>query len=96
VNDNRGGSIERVITRGFSETFAQTENWGNNVGAEITVGTSFSTGVPFIAEGEISMEVSASYEHEWGRETYREITYSTEVNCRAPPRTRVECRYITN
>ena len=96
MNDNRGGSIERVITRGFSETFAQTENWGNAAGAEISVGTSFSTGVPFIAEGEISMEVSASYEHTWGKETYHETTYSTTVTCKAPPKTKVVCSYITN
>ena len=96
INDNRGGTVERVLEKGFSEKFAQTESWGNTVGASITVGTKFKTGVPLFAEGEVSVEVSASYEHTWGKETYHETKYSTTVTCKAPPKTKVVCSYITN
>ena len=66
VNDNRGGTIARTLEKEFTETVSQTESWGNTVGASVTVGTTFKTGVPFVSEGEVSMEVSASYEHTWG------------------------------
>ena len=33
----------------------------------MSIGTTFSTGVPFIAQGEISVDVSASYEYSAGK-----------------------------
>lgn len=96
MNDNRHGTVERVLEKEFTKTFAQTESWGHTAGASITVGTTFKTGVPSISEGEISMEVSASYEHTWGTEQYEEETYSTNVKCSAPPGTKTVCDYITN
>ena len=77
------------------KSFAQTENWSNTAGASITVGTTFKTGIPFIVSGEISTSVTAAFDHTWGKTTYEELTYSTFVNCPAPPGIKVTCKYLT-
>lgn len=96
VNDNRQGSITRVTSKEITETVTETSFFSNAVGVGIEVGTTFSTGVPFIAKGEISVTVSASYEHTWGGETTREKSYTDTIHCESPPRTKTLCEYVAN
>lgn len=44
-------------------------------------------GVPFVAEGKISAEVSASIDSKWGESTSTTKTWSMEVSMRADPGT---------
>jgi len=91
--DNRCGSVERTQTKTFSRTVAQTESYESDVGVEISVGTSFDVGVPFLGSASVDLSVTASYSHSWGKEAYEERTYATEVNCRSPAGVMTTCSY---
>ena len=49
-----------------SRTIIETSSFQHTAGASVSIGTSFSTGVPFLAEGKIEVEVTASYEYSAG------------------------------
>ena len=80
----------------MSRKFTNTQNWGNSIGVEISVGTKFKAGLPLIGKSEVEVSVNTSYEHTWGKEESTEVSYSLEVPCKAPPKTRVECKYVAN
>ena len=80
----------------MSRTFTNTQNWGNTIGVGISVGTTFKAGVPFIGKAEVSMSVETNYEHTWGKEESTEVSYTMVVPCKAPPKKRVECKYVAN
>jgi hypothetical protein len=96
TNNNLGGSVERTITRKISKTVTQTEHYANSVGVSITVGAKFETGIPTVGAGEVSTEVTSSFEHEWGKETSKSVTYETEIACKAAAHTKVVCKYVAN
>jgi len=92
--NNINGSIERDCSRTEAATVAQTETYENNAEVSITMGTTFSAGVPFVADGEISTELSASYGHTWGTETYDEKEYRQNIECVSPPGILTVCKYV--
>jgi hypothetical protein len=93
--NNKQGSITRDCSRIISKTVAQTESYENSIGVGITVGTTFEAGVPFVAEGQISMELSTTYTHTWGDSTYEETKYEQNVKCTVPAKTSVVCKYVS-
>lgn len=96
VNDNRGGSVERKRVKEIRETIAETSTFSHTAGVGIEVGTTFSTGVPFIAKGEISVTLSAHYEHTWGQTTTKTKSFTDTIHCKSPPRTKTVCEYVAN
>jgi hypothetical protein len=50
----------------FSHTHSDTKTWGHTVGLKMGVKTSFSTGVPCIAEGKVEVSFEANYSYNWG------------------------------
>lgn len=77
-----------------SRTITETSSFQHTAGASVSVGTSFKTGVPYIAEGEISVEVSASYEYSAGTENSEERTVQAEFACVGAPYKITECNAL--
>ena len=74
-----------------SRTVTETSSFQHTAGASVSVGTTFSTGVPFIAQGEISVSVTASYEFSAGTESSEERTVQAEFACVGAPYKVTEC-----
>jgi len=82
-------------TLSVSESRTSTRSWSHTAGVGVTVGMSFSAGVPLLAETEFSVEVSASYEHSWGTEESTTKDYSISFDCVAGSGLRVTCEFDT-
>ena len=52
-----------------AKSVTKTSSYSHTVGVSVTTGTEFAVGIPLLAEGKVSLEISASYEHTWGKET---------------------------
>lgn len=92
--DNTDGTIAQSSTFTVSESVTETSSFTHTAGASVTVGTEFSAGIPVLAEGKISVEVTASYEYSAGKEKSVTITKSAEYNCVAPPGKSVTCQAL--
>ena len=90
--DNTDGSTSQSTSFAVEETVTETSYFSHSAGASITVGTQFSAGIPYVADGEIYMDVTASYEYYWGKETSVEKKMSATYNCVAPAGKEVNCR----
>jgi len=87
-------SHEQSMTLIVAEKYEETSMFENTVGVSASVGTTFSTGLPFVAEGEVSLELTASFDATWGKSQ----TFSRETNATfpiiAPPNTNVVCDVV--
>jgi len=90
---NLNSSTPSDCSRTVSQGIGQTESYENNVEVGITVGTTFETGVPLVANGQVSMELSVGYNHAWGTEIYNTTDYVQNIPCVAPPGRLKICRY---
>ncbi|KAK9741478.1 hypothetical protein RND81_03G108900 [Saponaria officinalis] len=83
---------EQEATMNLSISTTKTSTWNNSVSIGLGVETTFKTGVPFIAEGSITVSAETSYSHDFGGtvEEAQEVgdTYTVKV----PPMTRVTGR----
>ena len=59
--DNRDSSVEQSTKFSVSESVTETTSFTHTAGASVKVGTEFSSGIPCLAAGKISVEVTASY-----------------------------------
>ncbi|XP_074272260.1 uncharacterized protein LOC141596117 [Silene latifolia] len=70
-------------TMEFQISTTKTSTWNNNISVGGGVETSFTTGIPLIAEGKITVSAEASYSHEFGgsiEETQQVVdTYTVKV-----------------
>ena len=89
--DNRNATGISIIEFTVSKTVTETQSFTHTVGASVTVGTEFKTGIPFVAEGKVSVEVTASYEYEYG--TQRSVSRTREITftCQGVPRRKTVC-----
>jgi hypothetical protein len=92
--DNTDGSVEQSTTFTVSEEVTETASFTHTAGASVTVGTEFKAGIPVLASGSISVEVTASYEFSAGTERSESKTVSAEYNCVAPPGKKVSCQAL--
>lgn len=72
-----------TVTYSFEKSVEGT--WNNTVGTELTVATSFSAGVPFIADTKLEISVTASASHSWGGSEGKRTTFSGQVSTTVPP-----------
>ena len=72
------------------------EHTDNCILCRLQVGTEFSTGIPFLAEGKISVEVTGSYSHTWGTTESETKTWSVHDTCTAGPGTSATCEFFVN
>jgi len=92
--DNKDSSVEQSTTFTVSESVTETSSFSHTAGASVTVGTTFSTGIPVVAAGEISVDVSAYYDYSSGREKSETKTLRADYNCVAAPGTSVTCEAL--
>jgi len=94
VVNNLEGSIVRSMSKEISQEVAETSTFSNEAGVGLEVSTTFETGVPFVAKGEISASVSASYSHTWGTETTKTKKFTDTIHCVSPAYTTTVCEYV--
>ena len=64
---NNQGSSDQSVAMSISETVSETMSFSHSAGVSVTVGTEFSVGIPFLAEGKVSTEISTSYDFSYGK-----------------------------
>jgi len=92
--DNSDGSTEQSTTFTVSEEVTETASFTHTAGASVTVGTEFSVGIPAIASGSVSVEVSVSYEFSYGTERSETKSMEAQYNCVAPAGKSVSCEAL--
>lgn len=73
-----------VLDVPISCTVSSTQSWNNSFTVGGSVETTFKTGIPIIAEGEITVSVETSYSHEWGGEVTKETTFGANYSVTVP------------
>jgi hypothetical protein len=91
--ENRG-TADIVQTLHFEYTKSVVGTWNNSAGVEIGVATSIKTGIPFLAEGQISMSTTTSYSHEWGGSKCEEKKVSSSTQVSVPAKTTGRAKVI--
>eukprot|EP01083_Nonionella_stella_P273807 929088_1 len=78
-----GGSETHSMTLEVSKEVTNSNSFQRTHGFGITIGTEFKTGIPFVASGKISTEISTTHDFTYGEETIETQTIggSFEVNC---------------
>ena len=92
-DNSNGGSTDQTIEVYAEETITETSSFSYTVGFGIEIGVTFSTGAPFIAQGEISTSLSFEYSYTWGTElsTTRTFGGTFPVTCGPGEIIQVEC-----
>jgi len=86
--------IQQSMTFIVAEKYDATSMFENSHGVSATVGTTFSTGLPFVAEGKVSLELAGSFNATWGKsQTFFKYTNKT-FPVVAPPNTTVVCNVV--
>ncbi|KAJ5644246.1 uncharacterized protein N7484_006753 [Penicillium longicatenatum] len=78
----------------LSATKTVTKSFTYSMGFQITIGTKFRAGVPSVAEGEISSEISHHQDFEWGTATTEGTTVGYSVPVTAPPHSKVKATAV--
>ena len=75
-------------TMGFSvdETTTDTSTFEFKLGFSITIGAGGKAGIPFVAEGEVKVDVTASTDFTWGETHTTSRTWKSHFEVEAPPR----------
>ncbi|KAL5249101.1 hypothetical protein ACHWQZ_G018063 [Mnemiopsis leidyi] len=92
--DNTVGTTSQSTSFVVEETVTETSYFAHSADASVTVGTQFSAGVPYMADGEISIDVTASYGYSWGEEKSVQKKMAATYNCVAPAGKAVNCRAL--
>ncbi|XP_004305001.1 PREDICTED: uncharacterized protein LOC101297173 [Fragaria vesca subsp. vesca] len=86
---NNVTSLPQNMELTFTYTQSKTSTWNATVSTTVGVSTTFRTGVPFIADGEISTSLETTTTYEWGRSYTEEETRTDTIAITAPPMRRV-------
>jgi len=95
IIENRGDS-EQSATREVEYSYEESYSWSNTVGLEVGVAMTVTAGVPLVGSSEVTVSVSASYEHEWGGSTAETFTDTIEVEVAVQPRSQKEAVIVGN
>lgn len=77
--------LNQIAEFTFSETRTSTYTFDHTHGFGITVGTKGKIGIPFVAEGEISMEGTTTHSWSFGSEISETATFGTRFPVEARP-----------
>ncbi|KAL9230522.1 hypothetical protein vseg_005861 [Gypsophila vaccaria] len=80
---------EQEASMDLSITTAKTSTWNNSVSVGVGVETSFKTGVPFIAEGSITVTAETTYSHDFGGTVEETQHVGDTYTVKVPPMKRV-------
>ncbi|KAA8894423.1 hemolytic lectin [Sphaerosporella brunnea] len=82
-------SVNQTVEFNFSRTESNSSSFDYTLGFTITVGASGKVGIPFVAEGQVKVDVSNSHTMKWGTTTTESKTYSARFPATAPPHTKI-------
>ncbi|KAK9741473.1 hypothetical protein RND81_03G108700 [Saponaria officinalis] len=85
--DNATDQEQEASMKSISTT--KTSTWNNSVSVRGGVETTFKTGVPFIAEGSITVAAEMSYNHDFGGSTEETQEIGDTYTVKVPPMKRV-------
>ena len=94
--DNLQGEAELAPSFTVSTTVTEEEYFSHTVGASLTIGSSFSFGVPGFGEGTISQSLTVSTSHTFGKRTSKSVSRSATLPCKAPPHRYAVCYGMIN
>ena len=92
--NNLYGEVQLETSFSISTTATEKESFTHTIGTELSVGATFSAGVPLVAEAEISTTLTVSYKHQFGKTTSKSVSRTATLPCSAPPRRHVVCNGI--
>jgi hypothetical protein len=78
-------AVNQTVEFDFARTETNSSSFDYTLGFTITVGTSGKVGIPFVAEGQVKVDISNSHALKWGTTTTESKTYSTRFPATAPP-----------
>ncbi len=70
-----------------SESVTETSGWSDSLAVKVGVSTSFKTGIPFIAEGKITVSLDVTNTYTWNGSTSRSKTWSFNTPVSVPANT---------
>ena len=94
--DNLQGETKIEPSFSITTTVTEEEEFTHTVGSSLTVGATFSVGVPLVAEAEISTSLTLSYEHTFGKKTSKSESRTATLPCPAPAHRYVICHGMVN
>ena len=87
VNDT---TLQQSTEISGSKTATDSQGWSDTTGIAVTVATSFKTGIPILAEGQISVTAAGSYSYTQNGSFQRSQAFSWRQPVQVPPRSIVE------
>ena len=94
--DNLQGEAELAPSFTVTTTVTEEEYFSSTSSASLTIGSSFSFGVPGIGEGSISQSLTVSKSHTFGERKSESIAKSATFPCVAPPHRYAVCYGMIN
>ncbi|KAI9243024.1 hypothetical protein BY458DRAFT_448445, partial [Sporodiniella umbellata] len=85
ILDNSKSSQTQTMKFTYNEKITNTSTFEHTHGFEMSIGTTFKTGIPFIAEGEIKIDASTKHEWKYGEQTSFEKSYQNELPVQCAP-----------
>jgi len=90
VTNRNDTSVQQSTQISGSKTITHTEGWSQTTGVKVTVSTSFETGIPIIAHGQVNVSVEDSYSYTDNGSVARAQTFAWQQPVIVPPRSIVE------
>jgi hypothetical protein len=72
-----------------SATVSETSGWSDSLAVKVGVSTSFKTGIPFVAEGKVTVSVDVTNTYTWNGSTTRSKTWGFNTPVKVPPHTTI-------
>lgn len=85
VNLENGSQSPQTYVRKMETVVTESSRFEHQAGVSIGVETTFSTSIPFVANGEVSMSMEASYQYTSGTENTDQRTVGEEVTVVVQP-----------
>ena len=68
-----------------SESVSETSGWSDSLAVKVGASTSFKTGVPFIAEGKVTVSIDVTNTYTWNGSTTKTKTWGFNTPVSVPP-----------
>jgi len=89
-------SVTNSLTSVFEYSVEESKSWGNTTSAEVGVSTTVTCGVPFIAEGKISISAKVSNSFNFGESTKTTKKISESVVVSVPAKSSVRTDLVVS
>jgi Clostridium epsilon toxin ETX/Bacillus mosquitocidal toxin MTX2 len=92
VDNTLDTPIEKVLS--WRYTKSEVGTWNNAVGISVGAEIEFKAGVPFLAEGKITVNTNLSYTHSWGGSVGKTHEVGDSTTLHVPPKTSLRIQAI--